>query len=202
MLVLTHLHADHADGVARLMAYLPVREILLGPEMEDPSNLMPQIIEAARRTGTTISILRNDRSEKLGSIALQLFVPGKAGEINERCVTATIGIGGYDLLVTGDINITAERELMARQDLKDIEVLVVGHHGSKYASCPELLESIGADTAIVSCGYNSFGHPTPETLERLDKYGYTVYRNGMHFNFAFPEVCHGEEEKRRKTTEL
>lgn len=185
LLVLTHLHADHADGVARLMAYLPVREILIGPEMEDPNGLMLQIIEAARRTGTTISILRNDRSEKLGSIALQLFVPGEAGEINERCVTATIGIGGYDLLVTGDINMTAERELMARQDLKDIEVLVVGHHGSKYASCPELLESIGADTAIVSCGYNSFGHPTPETLERLDKYGYTVYRTDIDGTLEF-----------------
>ena len=185
LLVLTHLHADHADGVARLMAYLPVREILLGPEMEDPNGLMPQIIEAARRTGTTISILHNDRTEKLGSIALQLFMPGEAGEINERCVTATIGIGGYDLLVTGDINMTAERELMARQDLKDIELLVVGHHGSKYASCPELLGSIGADTAIVSCGYNSFGHPTPETLERLDKYGYTVYRTDIDGTLEF-----------------
>ena len=185
LLVLTHLHADHADGVTRLMAYLPVREILIGPEMEDPNGLMPQIIEAARRTGTTISILRNDRSEKLGSIALQLFLPGEAGEINERCVTATIGIGGYNLLVTGDINMTAERELMARQDLKDIELLVVGHHGSKYASCPELLGSIGADTAIVSCGYNSFGHPTPETLERLDKYGYTVYRTDIDGTLEF-----------------
>ena len=146
---------------------------------------MPQIIEAARRTGTTISILHNDRTEKLGSIALQLFMPGEAGEINERCVTATFGIDGYDLLVTGDINMTAERELMARQDLKDIELLVVGHHGSKYASCPELLESIGADTAIVSCGYNTFGHPTPETLERLDKYGYTVYRTDIDGTLEF-----------------
>ena len=176
LLVLTHLHSDHADGVLRLMAYLPVREIMLGPEMEDPNGLMPQIQEAADRTGTRISILREDRSEKLGAITMDLFMPGDAGEINERCLTAKIGIDGYDLLVTGDINMTAERELLVKEELKDIDLLVVGHHGSKYASSPELLQTIGADTAIISCGYNTFGHPTPETLERLDKYGYTVYR--------------------------
>ncbi len=176
LLVLTHLHADHADGVVRLMAYLPVREIMLGPDMEDPNSVMPQIREAARRYGTKISIRRDDRREKLGAISLAMFVPGDEGEINERCLTAKIGIDGYDLLVTGDINMAAERELAVWHDLRNIELLIVGHHGSKYASSPELLERIGANTAIISCGYNTFGHPTPETLERLDKYGYTVYR--------------------------
>ena len=176
LLVLTHLHADHADGVLRLMAYLPVKEILVGPDMEDPNGLMQPIREAALRSGTQITVLCEDQTETYGAISLQLFAPGNEGEINERCVTAKIDIDGYDLLVTGDINMAAERELMAKEELSNIEVLVVGHHGSKYASSPELLESIGADTAIISCGYNTFGHPTPETLERLDKCGYTVYR--------------------------
>lgn len=176
LLVLTHLHTDHADGVLRLMAYLPVREILVGPEMEDPNDLIQPILEAAQRSGTQITVLCDDRAATYGAISLQLFAPGEQGEINERCVTAKIGIAGYDMLVTGDINMAAERELIAKEGLSDIEVLVVGHHGSKYASSSELLESIGADTAIISCGYNTFGHPTPETLERLDKYGYTVYR--------------------------
>ena len=176
LLVLTHLHADHADGVLRLMAYLPVKEILVGPDMEDPNGLMQPIREAALHSGTNITVLCEDRTETYGAISLQLFAPGNEGEINERCVTAKIGIDGYDLLVTGDINMAAERELMAKDELSNIEVLVVGHHGSKYASSPELLESSGAYTAIISCGDKTFGHPTPETLERLDKCGYTVFR--------------------------
>lgn len=176
LLMLTHLHADHADGVVRLMAYLPVKEIVIGSDMEDPNDLMPQIREAARQYGTKITILREDRRENLGAISLDMFVPGNFGEINERCLTAKIGIDDYDMIVTGDINMEAEREIAVWHDLRNIELLIVGHHGSKYASSPELLQRIGANTAIISCGYNTFGHPTPETLERLEYYGYTVYR--------------------------
>lgn len=183
LLVLTHLHADHADGVTRLMAYLPVREILIGPDMEDPNELIPQIREAARRNGTKIRILREDRCESIGAIRVSLFTPGASGDINERCVTAKITIGSYDMLITGDINMTAERELLAEHALHDIELLIVGHHGSKYASSPELLEEIGADIAIISCGFNNFGHPTPETLERLADSGYTVYRTDQDGTF-------------------
>lgn len=176
LLVLTHLHSDHADGVRRLMAYLPVKEILIGPDMEDPNAIMPALRETARQYGTRIDILRADRCESLGAITLELFAPGKTGDINERCLTARIGIEDYELLVTGDIDMAAERELLRGHDLSQTELLIVGHHGSKYASSPELLRELGADTAIISCGYNSYGHPTPETLERLDEYGYTVYR--------------------------
>ncbi len=179
LLVLTHLHADHADGVIRLMAYLPVHEILIGPEMEDPNELLPQIREAAERCGTKLSVLRKDESRSFGPIGLALFVPGSSGDINERSVTTKISVGSYDLLVTGDIDISAERELLEKHDLHDLELLIVGHHGSKYASGTELLETIGADTAVISCGYNSFGHPTPETLERLADCGYTVYRTDI-----------------------
>ena len=84
------------------------------------------------------------------------------------------------MLVTGDINKVAERELLAAHDLNDLELLIVGHHGSRYASSGELLGALGADTAVVSVGYNTFGHPTHETLERLDAYGYTIYRTDQN----------------------
>ena len=176
LLVLTHLHADHADGVLRLMEYLPVGEILLGPDMEDPNGLLTEIAASAARHGTEIAVIDRDERLSAGAITLELYAPGEAGDINERCLTAKLSLGDYDLLVTGDINMAAERELLRNHDLRQTELLIVGHHGSKYASSDDLLSGIGADTAVISCGYNTFGHPTLETLERLDKYGYTVYR--------------------------
>ena len=175
-LVLTHLHTDHADGVLRLMAYLPVREIILGPDMEDPNHLLPAILARAREQGTVVTVVDRDTAVRYGNIRLSLFAPVPAGDINERCLSMVISIGDYDMLVTGDMNHAAERALLDRHPLRDLELLVVGHHGSKYAACDELLADTGADAAIISCGYNTFGHPAPETLTRLAHYGYRIYR--------------------------
>ena len=80
------------------------------------------------------------------------------------------------MLVTGDIGRPEELELLDAYDLSGIELLVVSHHGSKTGSSSELLRSIGAKTAVISSGYNTYGHPAEETLERLADCGYTVYR--------------------------
>ena len=116
----------------------------------------------------------------LGQIRLRLFAPGSTGSAKESCMMALISLGDFDMLVTGDGNKSSERELLNRYHLHDLELLIVGHHGSRYASSGELLEGIGAETAIVSVGYNPYGHPTYETLERLHAYGYTIYRTDLN----------------------
>ena len=88
--------------------------------------------------------------------------------------------GDFDMLVTGDAPKAAEKELLARVPLRNLELLIVGHHGSRYSSSGELLGSIGADTALISVGYNTYGHPTYETLERLNAYGYSIYRTDLN----------------------
>lgn len=180
LLVLTHLHADHADGVLRLMEMIPVRRILMPTDPEDADGLLEPILESAARHGTEILYVSQDETYKIGGIRAELYAPGEAGDANERCVTAKISLGDYDMLVTGDIDKAAERELIQKHDIHNIELLIAGHHGSRYACSGELLGTIGADTAVISVGYNTFGHPTYETLERLDAYGYTIYRTDLN----------------------
>ena len=107
-----------------------------------------------------------------------LFAPTENidADANERCIMAKVSLGSYDMLVTGDSPAAEEEALLARQTITGAELLIVGHHGSRTSSGEELLGSIGADTAVISCGYNRYGHPDQETLERLARYGYNVYR--------------------------
>ena len=79
----------------------------------------------------------------------------------------------------------AERELLREHALSGVEYLIVGHHGSRYSSSEELLRGIGADKAVVSVGYNPYGHPTEEVLERLALCGYTVYRTDLDGTLEF-----------------
>ena len=59
---------------------------------------------------------------------------------------------------------------------QDAEVLFVAHHGSNTSTCKELLEAITPETAVISVGYNTYGHPTQKVLDRLAKYEITVLR--------------------------
>ena len=65
-------------------------------------------------------------------------------------------------------------------------MLIVGHHGSRYSTCTELLEATAPDTAIISVGAdNSYGHPTAEVLERLKQAGCAVYRTDLHGTITY-----------------
>ena len=63
----------------------------------------------------------------------------------------------------------------------DLEVLIVGHHGSRYSTGYALLEKTRPEIAIISVGEdNLYGHPTDETLQRLREAGCVVYRTDLH----------------------
>jgi len=78
--------------------------------------------------------------------------------------------------VTGDAPADREKRLKEEIDLSSVEALVVGHHGSKSASCEEYLGAIGGRCALISVGKNTYGLPNAEILERLERFGYTVSR--------------------------
>lgn len=175
-LILTHLHADHANGVRQLMELVDVQMLVLPAEASDDDGLLAPILDSAAAHGTQVVYVDRDMRLEADGIVAELYAPADAGDANERCVMCLLSLGGFDMLVTGDAPIAAERELISTHDIRGVEVYVVGHHGSKYSSGEELLSTIGADTAVISVGYNSYGHPTPQTLERLAANGYSVYR--------------------------
>ena len=163
-----------------LMEMLPVRQLYLADGLEDEDGLLEEIMAASVKHGTMVVFLDRDAELSFDKIRLRLFMPFAGGSVNERCMTGVISIGSYDMLFTGDSSKTVEKELLSHHSLQDLELLIVGHHGSRYASSGELLRSIGAHTAVVSVGYNNFGHPTHEVLERLAAYGYTIYRTDQN----------------------
>ena len=79
------------------------------------------------------------------------------------------------ILITGDLDVAGERRLVKNHAL-GADILVVGHHGSKYATCPELLNAVQPELAVISVGENNYGHPTQEVLDRLEEAGCTVRR--------------------------
>lgn len=183
MLVLTHLHADHANGVIRLLSLVSVNTLVLSADTDDSDGLLAEIISACEKYGTHIYYIgENNASANAGDIAVKMYSPADFGDNNERGIVVRLSMGEYDTLITGDIGMAAERRLLSRASLDGTEMLVVGHHGSRYSSSDELLSALGFKLAAISVGNNSYGHPTDEVLHRLKSFGAEILRTDLHGN--------------------
>ncbi len=175
-LVLTHCHADHAGGVTQLLRRMDVGMLVLPASEGEDDGLRSEILEEAE--AANIPVLLISRQEELetdrGTVAL--FPPLDDADENERGLTALATYGDFDTLITGDMGSEIEAVLVERYQLPEVELYVVGHHGSKYSSSQLLLDEITPAMAAISVGQNAYGHPTDEVLERLDDMGTTVYR--------------------------
>ena len=184
LLILTHCHADHAGGVPALLERLEVGTLVL-PDVEPESPLRQEILALAREKGTRVALLTEDSTAELGKASLRLYAPLGSGDTNEEGLAVLCSAGSFDALITGDMDQTIEGRLIKYGNLPDIELLVAGHHGSKYAVSEELLLAVKPEYAVISVGYNSYGHPAPETLERLGAAGCDIYRTDLMGTVTF-----------------
>jgi competence protein ComEC len=173
LLVLTHFHSDHANGVEYLLSRTSVSALAI-PDPEG-SPLADDIITLARKRGTDIIYVTETLRVSLGESELLLYPPLGDGDENERGL-AILFLGDFRALITGDMSSTGERALLRYAALPDIDVLVAGHHGSRYSTSEELLTATKPEVAVISVGYNTYGHPSGDTLRRLERYGVNVYR--------------------------
>lgn len=175
MLVLTHPHQDHVNGAQRLLLETRVRTLILPAAADPEAEPLRSILETAKRRGTEIIRLEDDAEMTLGDLGLRFFV-ALGREEEDGCLMLRVSRGGFDTMITGDVTIEVETALAAEYDLADTELFIAGHHGSRHASGDALLDALGAETAVISCGWNTYGHPTQETLDRLAAHGMEIRR--------------------------
>lgn len=195
-LILTHYDSDHVSGLPGLLARLDV-DVLLAPEGLDDAGLQNAVLEAAGAYGVSVRFVDTKQDIPFGDAELAVFPPVGEAADNERGLTILASVGEEDLLVTGDMDSATERKLLAAYDLPDIEVLVAGHHGSKYSTSNELLDALRPETACISVGSNSYGHPADETMRRLAEHGCAIYRTDMQGSIHL-SLNQGEQHGIRK----
>lgn len=189
-IVVTHYHADHTNGLYELMVRVPADRLYL-PRIEDEYGVRDRLEALAERYGMDVVYVEREGSYPMGQASLRLYPPLGEGDLNEQGLTVLCSAGDYDVLITGDMAGSTEKKLTERYPLPDIELLVVGHHGSKYSSTREFLDAVRPETAVISVGDNSYGHPTDEALLRLMAAGCEIYRTDLQGNILL--TVKGEE---------
>lgn len=166
-LILTHTDRDHAGGAENLLSR--IRTDLLILPRQTQKIVVPK--------DTQVVIAEQNLEITDGSGKISIFAPVFHVEENEMSLCVLFDTEKCDILITGDRNAFGERSLLRHADIPNVDVLIAGHHGSKYSSCQELLEATRPQIVCISVGAdNSYGHPAQEVLDRLSSFGCTVYR--------------------------
>jgi len=169
---------DHLGGIPAVLDRYP-SDIVMEPGdlSSDPRYLEFLNLLAAR--GLRWRPGRPGDHFVLDSVSFTLLHPDTTwsewGEdLNEDSIVLLLEYRGFQALFTGDAGLRAEPLLLRR--LRTVDVLKVGHHGSRTATGDALLERVHPKAAVISVGRNNYGHPAPETLARLRHHGVPVWR--------------------------
>ena len=174
--MVSHYDADHCGGVCQLLERLPVSLLYL-PDLPCDTSLRADIEASALAHGTELRYVTQDEKLDYASSEVYIFAPVLDSSDNEASLALLCSQGNYDILATGDMTAQAERLLLSRRRLPDVEVLVAGHHGSAGSTCDTLLAQTRPETVLISVGKNNFyGHPAEETLLRIEAIGAQLLR--------------------------
>lgn len=169
VVVATHGDADHVGGLA---AVVPSRvDQLWYAGAQERGDMLEELLSVAGAAGVeTRAVVGGDRA-MLGLIAVDVIGPSRRyGAENDGSIVLWLTAGGASVLLTGDIEAVAQRELPRLRP----DVLQVPHHGSATTDLRWLADTVGG-VAIVSVGENTFGHPHHAVLDALAAMGTRVW---------------------------
>jgi competence protein ComEC len=177
-LILTHGDMDHIGGALAVIKSLRVREIVL-PAVKEQSQAEKSIIQQAGVQGIPVHEVSEGDYWENGSTAFYVLNPsdGFAGEKNSGSIVLNAKLGGLSWLFTGDLDGDGEEKIVKSYPELKIDVLKVGHHGSKTSTSKSFINKFNPSVALISVGEgNRFGHPTKEVLDILEECGSVIFR--------------------------
>lgn len=184
LVVLTHFHADHVDGLAGVLDDRSVGEVDV-TSMVDP----PEGAAAVRRILSSPPVVAaHALTRQVGDVTLQTLWPlpdaptagqGDGSEANDASVVLLVEVRGVRILLTGDIEPPAQLALRRALPGLAVDVLKVPHHGSRHQDL-EFLTGLRARLALFSVGAdNGYGHPDPGVVAALTATGAVVRRTDL-----------------------
>ncbi len=172
-IILTHYDQDHSGGLEYLLTRIDA-DLLLMPYSLDENGVGERLQELTR--GETV-IVKEDLVLTDGDTELTVFAPISYNSGNESSMCVLFRTENCDILITGDMGEVGERLLLKYHELPQVDVLVVGHHGSKTSTSEALLEAVQPSYAFISVGENNYyGHPAQSVLDRLLEFGCMIFR--------------------------
>jgi competence protein ComEC len=180
ILILTHFHADHVEGLPGLLKGRSVGQVWVSPQIDPAfeSDRVQRWLKVIPQIPVTAGFTAQIQGER-GAINLQAIWPklGAQDTPNNSSIVMKINSADFSLLAAGDIEPIAQSQLV--QQLSQVDLYKVAHHGSRFQDL-NFMRALSPRISIISVGKgNTYGHPAPQTIAALSRIGSTVYRTDL-----------------------
>ncbi len=181
LVVVSHAHADHLGGVPAVLARYRAGLVLEPGTMFEDQRYTAFLAEL-QGTGIPWHPAHTGERFTMDGVTFSVLhpMPGWVGwgqDVNEDSVVLLVEYGAFQALFAGDAGFPAEGAMAGA--LRPVDLLKVGHHGSRGSTGDDWLSSLRPKTAVISVGRNDYGHPSPAALARLSSHRADVRRTDL-----------------------
>lgn len=182
LLILTHPHLDHLEGLLPVLKEFKVGMVLDSGLLCDISAYKEFISLIQKKSIPYHKAKAGDNFVFSNNLEIFLLNPlydsdfYDESDFNNASIVVKLFYKNADFLFTGDIEVTAEKKLLVWQNILQSDILKVGHHGSITSTNLEFLDKVDPRIAIITVGKNHFGHPSQKIIERLEDGNIQIYR--------------------------
>ena len=181
VVVLTHAHSDHMGGMPAILRDFRPRQLWLSIDPGD-SPLFYALLAQARAQHMVIRHFHAGETMNWSHLQTTVLAP-EAGyanpgrPVNDDSLVLRLAWKQASVLLEGDAEAPSEEAMLAHSRVRHAILLKVGHHGSQTSTTPAFLAAVSPVDAVISDGqHNTFGHPSPITLEHLEDAHVRTYR--------------------------
>ncbi len=165
-MILTHFDDDHSGGAAYFLSRMPT-DLLVLPNMPNEDGLR----------GKKTVCGAEDMTISYEDTKITVFSSDRLDSSNESSLCVLFQTENCDILITGDRDALGELELLQSAQIPRLDILVAGHHGAETSTSAALLRTVQPGLVLISVGEdNRYGHPSAQTLQRIEDSGAVVRR--------------------------
>lgn len=180
-LIITHGDYDHMGEAINLVNNYEVGEVIFNcGGFNDLENELINVLNSKK-----IPYYSCVSELDINDVTLYFLNNKLYSDENNSSSVIYLNYNGYEFLFMGDAGVEAEEDILASYNLYDIDVLKVGHHGSKTSSSQEFISKINPIYSVISVGKNNrYNHPNKEVLDvlKLSKVYRTDYNGSIRFS--------------------
>jgi len=192
LMILTHPHSDHVGGLVDVLKRYEISNILYTGAIHNSPDYI-EWLKLIKEKNISLKIINHPQEINLGEyLVLDILYPesqsniDRQSNLNNTSMVAKLIYKQNSFLFMGDAEKEVEGILLKNKEKLKANVLKIGHHGSDTSSTNDFLQAVQAEYAIIEVGENnSFGHPSPRIIKRLERAGLKIYRTDMDASIRF-----------------